>query len=168
MMMTQDPALDPPADDEPVVVELELVAEPEDAFGYWTDSAMYQRWMGRTVELDPVPGGEYRVEMSDGFCAIGSFGRIDPPHRVEFTWGWAAGAGQRVLTGPQPDDLLPPGASTVTVTLTPTTAGTHLRLEHRGLRNETLRQNHQLAWTTYLARLAVVAAGGDPGPEPHG
>ncbi len=45
--------------------------------------------------------------------------------------------------------------------------GTALRLEHYDLPDETLRANHLLAWRTYLARLAVVAAGGEPGPEPH-
>ncbi len=31
----------------------------------------------------------------------------------------------------------------------------------------TLGGYSQTAWETYLPRLAVVAAGGDPGPDPH-
>ena len=45
--------------------------------------------------------------------------------------------------------------------------GTSLYLEHHDLTGETMRASHLLAWQTYLARLAVAVAGGDPGPEPH-
>jgi len=33
--------------------------------------------------------------------------------------------------------------------------------------DEELRAGHDVAWKTYLPRLAVAAAGGDPGPDPH-
>jgi hypothetical protein len=53
------------------------------------------------------------------------------------------------------------------VTLQDNNAGTGLCLEHHDLPDDALRAGHLLAWRTYLARLAVVVAGGDPGPEPH-
>jgi hypothetical protein len=40
-------------------------------------------------------------------------------------------------------------------------------LEHYDLPDNELRASHLLAWRTYLARLAVVVSGGNPGPEPH-
>jgi uncharacterized protein YndB with AHSA1/START domain len=152
-----------------VTVEIELPVPPEEVFPYWTDPDSYTLWMGNSVRLDAIPGGEYIVEMNDGFAAMGSFLQIERPHRVEFSWGWAPGAGKEILTGPQPDDLLPPGTSRVIVTLdnTQNQTGTALRLEHHDLSDETLRANHLLTWQTYLARLAVVVQGGDPGPEPH-
>jgi uncharacterized protein YndB with AHSA1/START domain len=150
-----------------VVVVVEVEAPVQEVFRYWTEPDLYQEWMGRNVRLDPTPGGEYFVEMSDGFAASGRFVALDPPRRVEFTWGWAPGAGKAVLSGQQPDDLLPAGSSSVVVTLEPTDAGTTVRLDHVELANRTLRENHLLAWKTYLDRLVVVAAGGDPGPDPH-
>jgi uncharacterized protein YndB with AHSA1/START domain len=150
-----------------IEVQVALDAPPAEVYRYWTEPDRYQRWMGRMVRLDPRPGGEYFVEMNDGFAAVGTFVALDPDRRVEFSWGWAPGAGRAVLSGAQPDDLLPPGSSRVLVTLDPTDGGTTLRLEHRNLPDQTLRDNHLLAWQTYLARLVVVAAGGDPGPEPH-
>jgi hypothetical protein len=44
---------------------------------------------------------------------------------------------------------------------------TLLTLRHENLPSESLREGHDVAWNTYLPRLAVRAAGGDPGPDPH-
>lgn len=74
--------------------------------------------MGRTVRLDPIPGGDYFVHMADGFAAVGTFIELVPSQRIEFTWGWAQGAGESVLASSQPDDLLPPGSSRVKVRMT--------------------------------------------------
>jgi uncharacterized protein YndB with AHSA1/START domain len=152
---------------ESVNVVVEVEAPPHEVYRYWTEPDLYQQWMGRNVRLDPTPGGEYFVEMSDGFAASGRFTALACGRRVEFTWGWAPGAGKAVLTGQQPDDLLPPGSSRVIVTLEPTDPGTTVRLDHLDLADNALRENHLLAWETYLERLAVVAGGGDPGPDPH-
>jgi uncharacterized protein YndB with AHSA1/START domain len=157
------------ADNEIVEAGARLAAPPAEVYLFWVDPSRYTSWMGRSARLDPVPGGEYFVEMNDGFAAMGSFVAVQPPHRIEFTWGWAPGAGQKVLTGPQADSQLPPGSSRVTVVLLEDdNGGTSLQLQHHELPNEDLRANHRLAWETYLARLATVVAGGDPGPEPHG
>ncbi len=150
-----------------VMVVVRVEATPQEVYRYWTEPDLYQQWMGRNVRLDPTPGGEYFVEMGDGFAASGRFAVLDPGRRVEFTWGWASGAGKAVLAGEQPDDLLPPGSTRVVLTLEPTHAGTSLRLEHLDLTDQTLRDNHLLAWETYLDRLVIVAAGGDAGPDPH-
>jgi uncharacterized protein YndB with AHSA1/START domain len=155
------------ADAEFVVVKAELAARPAKVYRYWTDPDMYPRWMGRSARLDPNPGGEYFVQMNDGFAAMGTFLALDPPCRLEFSWGWAPGAGQAVLNGPQEDGLLPPGASLVRVILADRDGGTALRLEHHDLPNQTLRDNHLVAWQTYLARLAIVVTGADPGLDPH-
>ena len=142
-----------------VTVRMDLAAPPADVYPYWTDPEKYARWMGRTARLDPRPGGEYYVQMNDGFAAMGTFVELQRPARVEFTWGWAPGAGRAVLAGPQPDALLPPGASRVRVALQDNNAGTRLCLEHSDLPDDALRAGHLLAWRTYLARLAVVVAG---------
>ena len=150
-----------------VEVELQLAASPADVYRYWTSPDLYPRWMGRSVRLDPSPGGEYFVQMNDGFAAMGAFLEVDPPRLLEFSWGWAPGAGRAVLTRPQEDEVLPPGASRVRVILTDSADGTALRLEHRALPDQDLRDSHLVAWQTYLARLAIVVTGADPGPDPH-
>src|SRR5262249_4206393 len=93
-----------------------------------------------------------------GSIASGEFVEVDPPRRLVYTWGWAEGGG-----GPE---LVPPGSSTVEIELEPTETGTTLTLVHRGLPSEEAAQAHGQGWDTYLPRLAVVAQGGDPGPDP--
>lgn len=61
-----------------VEVTARVAAPPAEVFGYSTDPARQVRWMGRSARLDPRPGGDYYVEMSDGFAAAGSFLSLDP------------------------------------------------------------------------------------------
>ena len=60
-----------------------------------------------------------------------------------------------------------PCSTRVTVTLSDEDGGTRLTLRHENLPSESLREGHDVAWNTYLPRLAVRAAGGDPGADPH-
>ena len=156
----------------PVEVTVRIPAMPPDVFGFFTDPDRYVQWMGSSAELDPVPGGVYRVRMADGFAAAGRFLAVTYPHLVVFSWGFAddeaasrtkdagadAGPGARAM---------PAGSTRVTVTLLDEDGGTRLTLRHENLPSESLREGHDVAWNTYLPRLAVRAAGGDPGPDPH-
>ena len=78
---------------------------------------------------------------------------LDPPRRVVFTWGWEG------------NDDVPPGSSTVEVTLTPDGEATILRLVHRDLPEEQ-RAEHDGGWKHFLPRLADAAARGEPGSGP--
>jgi hypothetical protein len=53
----------------------------------------------------------------------------------------------------------------VEVTLSPDGDGTLLRLVHRGVPQES-RRSSAAGWAHYLPRLALAAAGYDPGPDP--
>jgi hypothetical protein len=64
-----------------------------------------------------------------------------------------------------PGNPVPPGSSVVEIDLYPDPAGTRVRLTHRGL-PPPARAPHEEGWTHYVERLATVAAGGDPGPDP--
>jgi uncharacterized protein YndB with AHSA1/START domain len=153
-----------------VEVGVRIAAPPEEVFGYLTDPGQHVTWMGSQARLDPVPGGQYWVRMRDGFAAAGEFVQLSPPHRVVFTWGWADDEAARHVKGDQPPadaSALPPGSTRVEIQLSAENAGTLLTLLHHDLGTEQLRQAHDEAWTAYLARLAVRAAGGDPGPDPH-
>jgi hypothetical protein len=71
-----------------VTTSVHVAAAPGTVFGYFTDPARHVRWMGVRATLAPVPGGEYRIRMGDGFEAAGTFTELDPPHRVTFIWGF--------------------------------------------------------------------------------
>ena len=58
-----------------------------------------------------------------------------------------------------------PGQSTVEISLEPDDAGTRLRLTHRDL-PPGMHKFHRIGWDYALPRLAMVAAGRDPGPDP--
>jgi uncharacterized protein YndB with AHSA1/START domain len=153
-----------------VEVTLDLAAPPAEVFSYLTDPARYVRWMGRSAVLEARPGGRYEVTMSDGFRAAGTFIAADPPHRVIFTWGFAddeAASRTKEPGGDRTASDMPAGSTRVTVTLAAEAGGTRLTLRHDNLPGEELAAAHQVAWGTYLPRLAAVAAGADPGPDPH-
>ena len=155
----------------PVEVTMHVPGAPDDVFRYFTDPARYVQWMGSEAELDPVPGGVYRVRMPDGFEAAGRFIRVEPPHLVVFSWGFAddEAASRIKYEGGEPGGAgaMPAGSTRVTVTLLEEDGGTRLVLRHENLPSESLREGHDIAWNTYLLRLAVCAAGGDPGADPH-
>ena len=141
-----------------LVREVEIAASPETVWQHLVDSDRALRWWGQNMAIDARPGGEIRIEVTSGSIARGEFVEVDPPRRLVYTWGWEAGG-----AGPE---LVPPGSTTVEIDLTPTRAGTTLRLVHRGLPGPGMVESHGEGWDHYLARLAVAAAGGDPGPDP--
>jgi uncharacterized protein YndB with AHSA1/START domain len=135
--------------------EIHIEARPETVFDFFTDPEKACRWMGKTAELDPRPGGIYRVDVTGEDVARGEFTEVEPPHRVVFTWGWERG-----------ESPVPAGASTVEVTLEPEGDGTRLTLRHSGLPEESVAP-HTHGWEHYLERLRVAAAGGDAGPDSY-
>jgi uncharacterized protein YndB with AHSA1/START domain len=137
-----------------VVVERRVAASPETVFGFFADPACWLQWQGIEAELDPRPGGRFRMNVRGDGWASGRFVEVDPPRRIVFTWGW------EIERSP-----LAPGSSRVEVELIPEDGGTLVRLTHRDLPPEEAA-NHQAGWTHYLDRLAVRATGGDPGPDP--
>ena len=139
-----------------VVCEITIAADPETVFAFFTEPDLYVRWMGARARLQPRPGGTYAVDINDEAHARGTFVEITPYSRIVFTFGWEGEM--------QP---VPPGASTVEVTLTATDQGTHVRLVHRGLRLIEAREQHRHGWELYLNRLSAAAAGASVGPDPN-
>lgn len=140
-----------------VTAEVRIDAGPEAVFPFLTDPERIVRWKGVEAQVEAVPGGEYRVRVTMRNVAVGEYVEVDPPRRVVFTWGWEG------------DDRLPPGSSRVEIELVPDGEGTIVRLTHSGLPDGT--EAGQLeGWRHFLPRLAAVAAGEDPGPDPwaHG
>jgi uncharacterized protein YndB with AHSA1/START domain len=125
--------------------EIHIAAPPEIVFAFFTDPELHARWLGREATLDPRPGGVYRCVVHDHATVLGEYITVDPPRRIEFTWGFDGAA------------AVPPGSSTVAITLTPVPDGTLLRLVHAGLPHPAL-QGHDTGWNGYLAQLARAAA----------
>jgi uncharacterized protein YndB with AHSA1/START domain len=89
----------------------------------------------------------------NGVPVRGAYVEIERPRRLLLSWGHAG------------SERLPPGASTVEVTLAPTAGGTLVTIVHRGL-PEAAAAEHAAGWPHFLGRLAVAGSGGDPGPDP--
>ena len=137
---------------QPFITEVELPAPVEEVFRHLTDPAAMIRWMGQHATLQPVPGGAFDVDIN-GVPVRGRYLEVEPPRRVLVSWG---------VTG---NPELPPGATQVEFTLTPTAAGTRLRLVHSGLPPQQA-SIHEAGWQHFLDRLTRAASGPDPGADP--
>ena len=113
------------------------------------------RWMGQHATLEPAVGGAFELDIN-GVPIRGRYLEIDPPRRVVVSWG-VAGSTE-----------LPPGTTQVEFTLTPTPAGTHLRLVHSGL-PPSQAPMHATGWNHFLPRLTLTLTARPrprPGPDP--
>lgn len=134
-----------------IVVEQRISAPPATVYRFLTQSDMWQQWQGNAAKLDPTPGGIFSMVMGNGMAARGQFLELIPDRRVVFSWGWIDRPG------------LPPGSSVVEIDLEAAGGDTLLVLTHRLPTEEA--PAHRMGWLHYLSRLAVVAAGEDPGPD---
>ena len=132
----------------PYRTSVDIGAPPEAVYPYLTRPEAIVSWMGDYA----VPGGLFHLDIN-GVPVRGRYLELDPPHRLLISWGHAG------------SDRLPPGSSTVEITLTPTPDGTRVTVEHRNLPSEEAAQ-HAVGWPHFLARLTVAATGHDPGPDP--
>lgn len=139
-----------------VELTMHIDARPEIVFGFLTDARQLLRWQGLEAEVEPRPGGLYRVRINAlGHTIRGRFLEVTPFSRVVYTWGWEVG-----------DRAIPAESTTVDITLEPTGRGTALHLRHRGIPlTDDLMETHDAGWNHYIARLAAVAGGADPGPD---
>jgi uncharacterized protein YndB with AHSA1/START domain len=146
-----------------VEVERRIAAPPEVVFSYFTDPERYRLWQGVDAELDPRPGGVFRIHMTGRTSMVvsGAYVDVEPPTRVSFTWGWepsdALDVAQRAVG---------PGSSTVEVVLVPDGDGTVLRLRHTGLPTEAAFNFHSSGWELTIDRLERTASGVDGDPNP--
>jgi uncharacterized protein YndB with AHSA1/START domain len=160
--------------------EVRVSARPETVFAYFTDPARMVRWMGAEAMLDPRPGGVCRIafqptqarledlgpsflegrqeseplEREASGVMTGEFVEVRPYERIVLTWGWE-------------EELLavPPQSTVVEISFVPDGQATIVRLAHRRLPAEAAAF-HRAGWEHFLPRLAIVAAGGEPGPDP--
>ena len=126
--------------------------DPDETFALLTEPERLRRWQAVTARVELRAGGQYRWTITPGHTASGTITEVEPGKRIVFTWGW------------EDSDDLPPGASTVTITLEPADGGTNVRLVHRGLTPEQAA-GHLEGWNHYGERLVAAAQHGDAGAD---
>jgi uncharacterized protein YndB with AHSA1/START domain len=140
---------------EPFVVrrEMHIAAPPATVFAFLTDPEKIVSWMGVEATTEAHPGGLYLVKgvRDRTNVARGTFREVVPVHRLAYSFGWDG------------REEVPPGSSLIEIDLIDQDDGTLLRMTHSGLPTATQCANHDKGWAHYLSRLAVAAAGGNPG-----
>ena len=101
--------------------EIVIDATPETVFELLTVPERHTAWEGTEVELDPRPGGIYRVLVAGEYQAAGNFVEVVPNEKVVFTFGWEM-EGNPIV----------PGSTTVEYTLIPEGNKTRLVVTFRG------------------------------------
>lgn len=127
-------------------LEIAIDAPIETVFDFLVVPEKLFSWMGAGGEIDPSPGGIFRVEYTTGDVAVGEFVDVSAPERVEVTWGWEG------------SDELPPGSSTVVFDLSSNDDRTVVRVTHTGLPTVELGDRHVEGWSWFLPQLSHTAA----------
>ncbi len=135
--------------------EVQIAAPQAAVFAFLTDPEKILRWMGTEATVEPRLDGLYLVNVTGKDIAQGRFTEVIPVHRLAYSFGW------------QGREKVPPGSSLIEIDLIEQAGGTLLRMTHSGLPDAEARAGHEQGWAHYMGRLAVAAAGGDPGPDPR-
>jgi len=136
--------------------EQHITAPPATVFAFLTDPAKILSWMGAEATTEAHPGGIYLVKGVGGDrnrAARGEFREVVPVHRLAYSFGWEG------------SDEVSPGSTLIEIDLLERNGGTLLRMTHSGLPNAEQRAKHGEGWKHYVGRLAIAAAGGNPGPD---
>jgi len=123
-------------------------APPDVVFSYFTDAERVARWSGRRAEIDPVPGGVYRLDMGVAGVVEGTFLKVHPGRSIS----WEVHAPEGVDAPP----------AVIEITVSAEAGGTRVDVRQTGLAPPfDLMASRGL--DHHLARLSVVAQGGEPG-----
>ena len=133
--------------------EIQIAAPPATVFAFLTDPEKILSWMGAEATTEVHQGGLYLVKgVGDrAHVARGEFREVVPVHRLAYSFGWEG------------REAVPPGSSLIEIDLIDRDGGTLLRLTHSGLPDTAQCAGHDKGWAHYLGRLAMSAAGRDPG-----
>lgn len=131
-----------------VVVEREFPHPPEKLWRALTQPHLVEEWLMKT---------DFKPEVGHSFNLTGDWGGVldcevlivEPNQTLSYTWNFAH------------DDAAFNLQSVVTFTLTPTDAGTHLRMEQVGFRPDQKQAygGAKAGWPQFLEKLEQVLAG---------
>jgi uncharacterized protein YndB with AHSA1/START domain len=131
--------------------EMQIAAPRASVFAFLTDPEKIVQWMGSDATTEMHPGGLYLLKGVGSATARGAFREVVPVHRLAYSFGWEG------------NEEVPPGSSLIEIDLIEHDGGTLLRMTHSGLPNAEVQASHAKGWTHYIGRLALAAAGQDPG-----
>ena len=133
--------------------EMQIAAPRASVFAFLTDPEKIVQWMGSEATTEMHPGGLYLLKGVGSSTARGTFREVVPVHRLAYSFGWDG------------NEEVPPGSSLIEIDLIEHDGGTLLRMTHSGLPNAEVQASHAKGWTHYIGRLALAAAGQDPGSD---
>lgn len=97
---------------------LDIDAERETVFRFFTDDRRWASWWGPGSTIDPRPGGAILIRYPGGVEVTGEVVEIETPERIVFTYGYVSGA------------PIPPASSLVTIRLEAAGDSTRVHLTH--------------------------------------
>ncbi len=133
--------------------EILIDASPETIWPFLVEPERHVEWLGTIADIDPRPGGRYRVLVGGQHQSVGEYLEVTPYERVVVSFGWE-----------QEGNPITPGSSTVEISLHPEGSTTRVRLTHSGLPDDAV-EDHTGGWDHYLGRLATRVAGGENAPD---
>jgi uncharacterized protein YndB with AHSA1/START domain len=101
--------------------EIDIDAPPEVVWGIVTEARHLAGWFSDEASIDLRPGGAMLLTWHDHGAYRARIEAVEPPHT--FSFRWVRRAGQEPVHG---------GSTLVVMTLTPTEAGTRLRVVESG------------------------------------
>jgi uncharacterized protein YndB with AHSA1/START domain len=130
-----------------VVVEREIACAPEKLWRALTQPHLIAEWLMQN-DFQPAVGHKFSLRGEWGGVLDCEVLTVEPNKTLAYTWNFA---------NPDPNFAL---ESVVTFTLTPTSSGTHLRMEQAGFRTS---QKQALGgalhgWNNFFGKLEAVLA----------
>jgi uncharacterized protein YndB with AHSA1/START domain len=134
-----------PATTRSLVIEREMPHPPEKIWRALTQGPLIEEWLMKN-DFQPAVGHRFSFRSTPvpGWNGVidSEVLVIEPNSRLSYSWGTMG------------------TMSTVTWTLTPTSAGTHLRMEQTGFRSETdaAYKGATYGWTKFIGKMEQVVA----------
>jgi uncharacterized protein YndB with AHSA1/START domain len=133
-----------------VIVERDIPFPPEKLWRALTQPHLIEAWLMKN-DFQPVVGHQFKLRGEWGGVMDCEVLTVEPGRTLAYRWDFAH------------DDPAYGLKSVVTFTLTPTGAGTHLRMEQKGFRPDQRQAfgGAQAGWTQFLAKLEQLLAQDD-------
>ncbi|MHB8268262.1 SRPBCC family protein [Bradyrhizobium sp.] len=133
-----------------VVVEREIAHPPEKLWRALTQPHLIEEWLMKN-DFKPKVGHRFNLRGDWGGVLDCEVLAVEPNRTLSYTWNFAH------------DDPAFDLTSVVTFTLTPTTTGTHLRMEQAGFRpgQKQAYGGARVGWQQFFAKLEQVLARAD-------
>jgi uncharacterized protein YndB with AHSA1/START domain len=118
---------------------LDIDADREVVFRFFTDTPRWASWWGPGSTIDPRPRGEVFIRFPGGAVEVkGEVLEIEAPSRIVFTYGFVSGT------------PIPAGSSRVTIRLEDLNGSTRLHLQH-AFAEAGVRDEHVQGWRYQLS-----------------